>query len=86
MHEETGIQEFTIGKIVATHLLSTDSEPRIGMLLVLFRCTTQTEKITLTPEEHDMYGWFSKNEIEKLEKFEGDEDVYRKIAVNVLED
>ena len=79
--EKAGIREFSIGKIVGTFILKTDIEPHIGLLLLIFRCETNEEKITLS-EEHDRYGWFSKNEIAKLESSDGQ---YKQVALEVLE-
>lgn len=78
--EETGIRNFTIGKLIGTYLLKTDIEYKIGLMLLMYQCETKEEKITVS-DKHDKHGWFTKGEIEELDRGNG---YYVESALTVL--
>lgn len=78
--KEIGTSDFTMGKIVGTYFLKTDIEYRIGYMILVYRCDMQKETIELC-EDHDRWGWFSKEEIKKLES---DGECYKEAALAVL--
>lgn len=78
--EETGIRDFTMGRLIGTYLLKTDIEYKTGLMLLMYQCETNEEKITVS-DEHDTYGWFTKEEIEKLDRGNG---YYVESALTVL--
>ncbi len=80
VREETGMREFSIGKIIATYLFKTNVEYHTGLFIVIYKCQTEEEKITLS-DEHDTYGWFTKEEIKNFDPGDG---YYTETALSVL--
>ncbi|MBI3335251.1 MAG: NUDIX hydrolase [Candidatus Portnoybacteria bacterium] len=78
--EETDIRDFTMGRLIGIYLLKTDVEYKTGLMLLIYQCETKEENIALS-DEHDKYGWFTKKEIETLDRGNG---YYVESALQVL--
>jgi mutator protein MutT len=69
VHEETGITDLEIGKVIHVDEWFAKPEGELKHIVALFfLCNASPTKITLSPKEHEAYAWVASDELESYDE------------------